>query len=530
MDLALANPAGEEAAAVQRKVLPFLKTCGRVVPYSAAAREGCIGEMWALARWFGCASYFWSLAIDDAHSPTCLLLSLRAITADEADNFIPIFQNWSARLYANEVTEEDLAPLDPSGKTSTSRIPLPPEFFQRMVAGNPVAAALTYQQILEIIMEVALGTPPSKRTRRTVPWATRCKGILGRLLASYVVTEVSGRKAQHAHGLSWGGPSPDLLGLLASFTDLLEGFLQPALMSHVTTSLPLGLHVADIARRTLFVPGRRASFAPVPQDGVHPDPQRGVQPSESELCSPCPDGAQLFERGHVAAAGTQMHISHPPSCHQKDLPYCRYCYARGHGPDNPFVVQLIPEGTLQPTDTIIPPSRWLCTQKSCTAAQNVAMAKRNQADKDGEEDTQVSYSVIEVRPNTTQGICAPPTDAPTLTGDFPCLIPKSDPRLLVFEAPRPPLVLTPELTQCQQLVDSVLVPSVKKWKGKLQDMPVDQAIELVREVCALPEVCPSLPLGSSSDMTCYMCASHSLHHRWTSGSTQIRSPASSVVG
>jgi hypothetical protein len=113
------------------------------------------------------------------------------------------------------------------------------------------------------------GTPEhSASEKQTKPIEERQKGVLGKLLASYVVTEVTGRKAKHGHGLSWGGAMPTMLANLVHVRELLAdgGALRRALMSQSRTSLPFGVHVADSARQALQLGKRRfETFAPKPE-------------------------------------------------------------------------------------------------------------------------------------------------------------------------------------------------------------------------------------------------------------------------
>ena len=124
-------------------------------------------------------------------------------------------------------------------------------FMQFAAAGNPVATAMVYDRLLRGVMAVLLGTPAADADPVTRSLAERIKGIFGTLLASFAVTEVTGRMAMHAHGLSWGGMFPAMLSNFAHFEELMRKHILPALLSQATTSFSTAFHLADAARHAI---------------------------------------------------------------------------------------------------------------------------------------------------------------------------------------------------------------------------------------------------------------------------------------
>ena len=92
---------------------------------------------------------------------------------------------------------------------------------QKCAAQNPVATSMVYDTLLRVTMGVLIGTPPSDAglgaSSKTLKIEDRPKGIAGLMLASYVVTEVTGKCTKHGHGLGFGGPMPAMLSNVAHF-------------------------------------------------------------------------------------------------------------------------------------------------------------------------------------------------------------------------------------------------------------------------------------------------------------------------
>ena len=78
------DPTGPEAAAVLKKVLPFVNLSLRIVPFSMDERASEVTGLIAAILTSGAASMFVTCAIDDVHNPKAALLTMPFKTYDHA--------------------------------------------------------------------------------------------------------------------------------------------------------------------------------------------------------------------------------------------------------------------------------------------------------------------------------------------------------------------------------------------------------------------------------------------------------------
>ena len=459
-EAAASNPTGPESDKLQKKVLPFLQICAAQQPWSAAERRACISDLWAMARRFGVASIFWTIAFDDVHDPRVMRLSMRA--PRNAQQSQAMVQTFARKLYEGNADGYDIlckerpaqgadGGADDDGEAVEAEFRCSEEFMQSAAASNPVATSMVYDSLLRVVMGLLMGTPASDSgmgsSLKTLKLEERAKGIYGKLLASYVVTEVTGKKTKHGHGLGFGGPMPAMLSNIAHFRELVQKHVLPALESHARSTFPTEFHVVDAARNAVER-GRGRQTAPyAPQDELHAlvdaelcgdlaertvarelareaVPDEFVMKPAAELEAPCmscgadelPAGVlctcaavQRFEAELAGAslrtAGTrQSHTWHHKTCHKPphgDF-HCRLGHACGH-PTCGALVQLVPRLPTPgkdkkqqlrppaPTDALDPYS-YICQLATCDQAERL------------------DYSVVLPRAPALEprSICAPP--------------------------------------------------------------------------------------------------------------------------
>jgi len=81
---AQADPKGVAAQDLLKKVLPFLKTSGRQVPWGNAERNSEVTKLMAEHRWYGPGSHFVNLAPGDVHNPSAVRLCHPLVGYDQA--------------------------------------------------------------------------------------------------------------------------------------------------------------------------------------------------------------------------------------------------------------------------------------------------------------------------------------------------------------------------------------------------------------------------------------------------------------
>ena len=102
-------------------------------------------------------------------------------------------------------------------------VPLP-EVSRRFEAlsKNPVATARIFERQVRAFLEVLLGLPSSKQTKKDRAVCKRKKGLLGTCVAHCTCYECQGRGSLHFHGLFWGGILPWLLDMVVGNSELVQ--------------------------------------------------------------------------------------------------------------------------------------------------------------------------------------------------------------------------------------------------------------------------------------------------------------------
>ena len=83
-----------------------------------------------------------------------------------------------------------------TGEEETHTIDLPTSFVekQKLLAANPVAAAVMFKQLQEHVFEKLIGLPLSHKSKKSgVPWSHRQPGVCGEVIDFFSVTEIQGR-------------------------------------------------------------------------------------------------------------------------------------------------------------------------------------------------------------------------------------------------------------------------------------------------------------------------------------------------
>ena len=135
-----ANPQGKEARHLVHTFMPLFRTCHAAVPFSTSERYAVMGKMNSMMLFFAPPSLFYTVAPNDIDNELSLCLSMGDRQA---------------------------------------RVPLP-EVSRRFEAlsKNPVAAARIFERQVRAFLEVLLGLPSCKQTRKDRAVCKRKKGLL----------------------------------------------------------------------------------------------------------------------------------------------------------------------------------------------------------------------------------------------------------------------------------------------------------------------------------------------------------------
>jgi len=313
LDAAVANPSGPEAKEVLRRILPLLSIAARKVPWSGAERKYVQTFLIALARWHGPGAVFLTASPDDIHGQVAIRL-----TVAQKDNIS--FPAVDGGL------QEALA----TGQTTLGHVDLSlaEAAVRARGASNPVATSEAFRLIMDVLTRVLLGLASDQDSKKTKPMSEREKGIMGTPVAYYFVCETSGRLALHGHGITFGGPTTQLLlnvaeheNIMAKLTEALNtlacGMVSP--MVHAVEALRVGLSV-----RGARVPMPRAAY-------------RRAAPSAAS-------DPELWSSYVDAAAHSSNRHRHCDTCHKgkTGLLRCRGGIKKPHPVQKTEIVQLLP--------------------------------------------------------------------------------------------------------------------------------------------------------------------------------------------
>ena len=181
---AQANPQGKEARHLVHTFMPLFRICHAAVPLSTSERYAVMGKMNSMMLFFGPPSLFYTVAPNNVDNELSLCLSMGDRQAG---------------------------------------VPLP-EVSRRFEAlsKNPVAAARIFERQVRAFLEVLLGLPSSKQTKKDRAVCNRKNGLFGTCVAHCTCYECQGRGSLHFHGLFWGGIPPWLLDMVVGNSELVQ--------------------------------------------------------------------------------------------------------------------------------------------------------------------------------------------------------------------------------------------------------------------------------------------------------------------
>jgi hypothetical protein len=343
---AIDHPNSKDAKQFMRKVLPLLSFIGQEKPWGKNRRASVLRKLLGMYERFGPPSVFWTVSLDDVHNT----LSIRMGFPSASNSGFPSFasecemKSWEEGGTAQEV-KVMLGALRHGEKfvVNGKLVSLDEGPLHRLATENPVATAMAYQRVIDAVVGTLIGLPVEKhrkitdamldcvegsdagadRTPRTS--GKRRAGIFGVPICTGYVTEESGRKALHAHGVTNTAASPALLAKLATRNSPEWGDLKAALETQVRAEVDFECHIVHRAIKVLKAPAPRPSFA-------------------TRSCENAKDSAVKVDEPMVAlSAITLGDHKHHATCHKGNTGQrgCRGGYERGHPVDKTHVVQIV---------------------------------------------------------------------------------------------------------------------------------------------------------------------------------------------
>ena len=216
LNQALADPKGKVAQTLVKKVLPLLNFAGRKSAYGAVERSVAITKISEMSRRFFAASVFLTIALDDINNPAAFVLTFCSV--NQAALINDGFRDVNALIDQATVTIG-------SGTVRCDRTAR-----AKAAMDNPVAYVTEYKKCLIDILSILLGRPASSFVSkddgdtvcRTQYFEDCCKGILGHMIAWYLVNKDHSKGTLHSHLIGGGGLPPRVLQMAGGIQNLCD--------------------------------------------------------------------------------------------------------------------------------------------------------------------------------------------------------------------------------------------------------------------------------------------------------------------
>ena len=246
------DPKSKESKDILRKLLGVLNFSGKRSSFGALERNEAVTKVCELSRRYGCPSVFLTMSFDDINNPLAFRLSLATTNRD-------CFPSTYAADNGDSYIEKLLSESEIVGEGS---VRIPTTYRERAKAGmeNPIAYVTAYKDLLHDILSLLIGLPPNNfdrsagsktsSSRRTKYYKDRVKGIFGRVLAIYGVTEEHAKGTLHNHFAIYGGLHPRILQRYAAFQEVCDA-ISEVLDSMYSATLPDDTHHHKIVEDVL---------------------------------------------------------------------------------------------------------------------------------------------------------------------------------------------------------------------------------------------------------------------------------------
>jgi Helitron helicase-like domain at N-terminus len=263
---AVANPTGDAALEVRKLCLPILSMAGASIPFSVGGRRTAMSKAVSQAYTYGGNSVFLTISQNDVND---LVMIRQATDKGKNECFPTTFGHDDERCRTEDEMMEFLQHAqhhvaDSTIQSGGEQFRFSRDDLIRLVANNPVAAAVSYRRKLYVLLNELLGLNPEEFGKLSVPLQDReNKGyIYGPLTSYFGCTEAQQRGALHAHlALIGGFFSPELLEQLLKDPELRKLVLEMMDVVNKASVTPeamieqmLGLHFREKKEAMTYIP------------------------------------------------------------------------------------------------------------------------------------------------------------------------------------------------------------------------------------------------------------------------------------
>ena len=309
---AQANPKGEAALVLLRKVLPFISLCGARQRWGTQERAAEVTKHIAATRYFGLGSVFNSVSPDDVHDPLSIRMSFPTTGAEEFPASAP--DSFYDALVAPDAAGQHRGSAPGEDMREST--------LQRLADNNPVATSAIFHKRANMLVNDLIGIDTSARGNVRVDGEDRLTGIHGICVTWKDVTECNKRKSLHLHGKGFGGLCPELFSDVADDPELMARACS-ALDSQVIGELPIAYHALSVLQRhsTRSTDDER----PVAK-------RRDAAVTHCHALQPIVDLSEFLHHANVSAANRGVHEHKATcTCGKRGVTGCRMCFGRVHG-------------------------------------------------------------------------------------------------------------------------------------------------------------------------------------------------------
>ena len=299
---AKSNPRSRATADLIANVMRFLHIAGRKLDHSSFRRRSCLTEMIAQMRARGPPGQFLSAAPHDVHD----LSTLRYATPFKGYSAFPAsLANAVASMHRDTRTKTSNSTVSINVGKDEEQVDVSERSLRAIVSDNPIAATLSFNQIIRATLDHLLCAP---RLKRSVPYQLRRRGVFGITSAYTLVVESAQRQSLHIHSHTYTG-LPQLLGQVAHDANA-RGAALEALDTHVAAHMPTEYHLLAVVVRHIGEGKRR--------DSAHDSP------------SPA-DKNNFWHHVYMTVSSKNDH-SHTSSCvkYRRGVTGCRYAKPSAH--------------------------------------------------------------------------------------------------------------------------------------------------------------------------------------------------------
>ncbi|KOO24354.1 hypothetical protein Ctob_007093 [Chrysochromulina tobinii] len=310
---AQANPKGEAALVLLRKVLPFISLCGAKQRWGTQERAAEVTKHIAATRFFGLGSVFNSVSPDDVHDPLSIRMSFPTTGADEFPAHAP--ESFYDALVAPDAARQHHGSAPGQDMREAT--------LQRLADNNPVATSAIFHKRAKMLIKDLIGIDPSARGNVRVDGEDRKTGIHGICASWKDVTECNKRKSQHLHGKGWGGLCPELLSDVADDPELMARWCA-AQDSQCIGELPIAYQAVSVMQRH----STRST------DDERPVAKRrdAAVTHRHAMQAPIHDLREFLHHANMSAVNRGVHEHKATcTCGKRGVTGCRMCFGRVHG-------------------------------------------------------------------------------------------------------------------------------------------------------------------------------------------------------